>query len=181
MAQLGRWRGPAEKVVRGIAAGAVGTMAMTLWYAVGHRLLRGGTASELADGTPVAGLTTASGLDYDDSVVPGEIVASILHLPSVTDRQAGEITVALRWSYGSAFGIAHVILRDRMREPAASLVFGGALMTMTLTAFPLLGRTPPPWRWPPAVMINAVGSHVAYVAAAAAVDDRLRPSRVTPS
>lgn len=149
---------------------------MSAWYLIERRLLRGrpGEAASLSDGTAVAGLTGSTGLDFDDSVVPGEIVASILHLPSVTDLQAGELTETLRWSYGSAFGIAHVFLRDRLPEPGASLLFGGALITMTLTAFPLLGRTPPPWRWPPAVMISAVGSHAAYVVTAALVDDRLR-------
>lgn len=163
-------------LVRGVAAGAAGTAAMSLWYVLERRLLAGrpGAAAALIDGTAVSGLTGASGLDYDDSVVPGQIVASIIHLPSVTDRQAGDLTEALRWSYGSAFGVAHVILRDRMREPGASVVFGGSLMTMTLTAFPLLGRTPPPWRWPVSVVISALGSHAAYVATAAVVDDRLR-------
>jgi len=42
-----------------------------------------------------------------------------------------------------------------------------------LSLFPLLGRTPPPWRWPPDVMVTAVGTHVAYVTALAAVDDTL--------
>ena len=38
-------------------------------------------------------------------------------------------------------------------------------MTATITLFPLLGRTPPPWRWPPDMLATSVGTHVAYVAA----------------
>lgn len=128
----------------------------------------------MADGTPVAGLWSEEGVDYDDSVVPGRIVASILHLPTITDDQAGKIALALRWSYGSAFGVAHVWLRKRLSEPTATAVFAGALMTMTFTAFPLLGHTPPPWKWPVDVMASAVGSHSAYIATAALVDDWLR-------
>ena len=45
---------------------------------------------------------------------------------------------------------------------------------MTLTMFPLLGRTPPPWRWPPDVLATAFGTHAAYVLGVAAVDDRAR-------
>ena len=52
--------------------------------------------------------------------------------------------------------------------------FGATLMTATLTLFPLLGRTPPPWRWPPDVLATSFGTHVAYVSAVAAVDDGLR-------
>ncbi len=149
---------------------------MGLWYH-GERLVRRGRyagAAELADGSAVSGLWSEEGLDYDDSVVPGQIVASILHLPAVTNKEAGEITLALRWGYGSAFGIAHVWLRKRLPEPVATALFGGALLSMTFTAFPLLGHTPPPWRWSPDVMASALGSHAAYILTAALVDDTLR-------
>lgn len=52
----------------------------------------------------------------------------------------------LRWSYGFAFGMLHGSLRRIVLEPWAGAVFGGTLMAATLTLFPLLGRTPPPWR-----------------------------------
>jgi hypothetical protein len=38
---------------------------------------------------------------------------------------------------------------------------------------PLLGRTPPPWRWPPDVIATSVGTHVAYVLAVATVEDTI--------
>jgi uncharacterized membrane protein YagU involved in acid resistance len=82
--------------------------------------------------------------------------------------------MALRWSYGSAFGLYHGILRRRFGEPWASAVFGTTLMSATFSLFPLLGRTPPPWRWPPDVMATCLASHAAYVAAVAAVDDGVR-------
>jgi hypothetical protein len=112
-------------------------------------------------------------LDYDDSLVPGTIVASIMHLPHVTARDERDLGLLLRWSYGSAFGLWHGILRRLVPEPWASAAFGGTLMSATLTLFPLLGHTPVPWRWPADVMATSVGTHVAYVAAVAAVDDRI--------
>ena len=51
--------------------------------------------------------------DYDDSLVPGQIVASIMHLPHVTAREDRELGLILRWSYGSAFGLWHGTLRRR--------------------------------------------------------------------
>jgi hypothetical protein len=39
-------------------------------------------------------------LDYDDSLVPGKIVASIMHLGRVSDREDEELGLALRWGYG---------------------------------------------------------------------------------
>ena len=144
--------------LRSIVAGTAGTAALTLTYDVEHRLRprhRG----------PV---------DYDDSLVPGRIVASILHLGQVTAREDEDLGLALRWGYGSAFGLWHGILRHRFREPWASAIFGGTLMTATFSLFPLLGRTPPPWRWPPDVMATCLLSHAAYVGAVAAVDDGVR-------
>ena len=112
-------------------------------------------------------------LDYDDSLVPGQIVAGIMHLPHVTGREDHELGLALRWSYGSVFGIWHGLLRRRFGEPRASLGFFATLMTATLSLFPVLGRTPPPWHWPKDVLATAFGTHVAYVAGLAVVDDRL--------
>ena len=147
--------------MRSILAGFAGTAAMTMAYAVERR---------------VRGRHRGS-LDYDDSLVPGQIVASIMHLPHVTGREEYDLGMALRWSYGSAFGLWHGLLRRRIAEPWASAIFGGTLMSATFSLFPLLGRTPPPWRWPPDVMATSVGTHVAYVAAVATVDDALRRPR----
>ena len=142
--------------IRSVLAGTAGTAAMTASYATERHLRH-----------------RIGPLDYDDSIVPGEIVAGILHLGNVSDREANDLGLALRWSYGSAFGLWHGILRRKLSEPWASLAFGGTLMTATLTLFPILGRTPPPWRWPPAVLATAFGTHAAYVSAVALVDDRL--------
>ena len=147
--------------MRSILAGFAGTAAMTMAYAVERR---------------VRGRHRGS-LDYDDSLVPGQIVASIMHLPHVTAREEYDLGMALRWSYGSAFGLWHGVLRRRIAEPWASAIFGGTLMSATFSLFPMLGRTPPPWRWPPDVMATSVGTHVAYVAAVATVDDALRRPR----
>jgi hypothetical protein len=146
--------------VRSIAAGAAGTATLTLAYAAERHLRR----------------RHQGPLDYDDGLVPGKIVAAVMHLPHVTDREEHELGLLLRWSYGSVFGLWHGTLRRIVREPWASVGFGATLMTATLTLFPLLGRTPPPWRWPPDVLATSVGTHVAYVTAVAAVDDAFRRS-----
>src|SRR6202042_1987526 len=119
--------------IRSIVAGSAGTLALTLAYATERRVRRAHRGQ----------------LDYDDSLVPGQIVASIMHLPHVTAREENELGLTLRWGYGSVFGLWHGLLRRRLREPWASLAFGATLMTATLTLFPVLGRTPPPSKWPP--------------------------------
>jgi hypothetical protein len=150
--------------IRSVVAGSAGTAAMTLAYALERRV----RSSERGP------------LDYDDSLVPGKIVAHIMHLSNPTDREEFDLGLALRWGYGSVFGIWHGVLRRRISEPGASAAFGATLMTATLALFPILGRTPPPWRWPPAVIATAFGTHAAYVGTVAAVDDRiLRSARAT--
>jgi hypothetical protein len=144
--------------LRSVLAGTAGTAAMTLAYGAERRLRPAHTGP----------------LDYDDSLVPGKIVANIMHLSRVTDREDEELGLILRWGYGSAFGMWHGLLRRRMREPWAAAAFATTLMTATFTLFPLLGRTPPPWRWHRDVFATSVGTHVAYVTALATVDDRFR-------
>jgi hypothetical protein len=141
--------------VRSVVAGAAGTAALTLAYATEHRLRPDVHGS----------------LDYDDSLVPGEIVANVLHLGAVSARSDDELGTALRWAYGSVFGLWHGMLRQRLREPWASIVFGGTLLAATFSLFPILGRTPPPWKWPADVLATSIGTHVAYVVAVALVDD----------
>jgi hypothetical protein len=142
--------------VRSVLAGTAGTAVLTLCYEVERRLRQ-----------------KRGPLDYDDSLVPGRIVVSILHLHHVTAHEEDELGLALRWSYGSAFGIWHGLLRRRREEPWAALLFGTTLMGATLTLFPLLGRTPPPWRWPPGYLATSSFTHAAYTVTVAAADDRL--------
>ena len=141
--------------IRSVAAGTAGTATMTLAYETERRLRHNHHGP----------------LDYDDSLVPGKIVASIMHLRDVTDREDNELGLALRWGYGSVFGIWHGVLRRRIKEPWASMIFAATLITATFSLFPLLGRTPPPRRWPLDVMATCIATHVAYVAGVAAVDD----------
>ena len=147
--------------VRSVIAGAAGTATLTLAYACERRLRR----------------RHAGPLDYDDSLVPGQIVATVMHLPHVTDREERDLGLALRWGYGSAFGLLHGKLRRVIGEPWASAAFGGTLISATMTLFPMLGRTPPPWRWPADTMATSLGTHAAYVAAVAAVDGAVRRGR----
>jgi hypothetical protein len=140
--------------IRSVVAGTAGTAALTLAYAVERRLRP----------------TVVGSLDYDDSLVPGAIVANVLHLGAVSSRTEAELGTALRWGYGSVFGVWHGILRHRLREPWASAAFGATLMSATFSLFPILGRTPPPWRWPLDVLATSVATHVAYVTAVATAD-----------
>ena len=144
---------------RGVIAGGVATAAMTAAYTVERRTRRLTRSMEA--------------MDYDDGVVPGQIVLHLLHLPDLGASEETTAGLLLRWGYGSVFGVAHVLLRKRLPEPWATAVFGSALMGMTLTMFPLLGHTPPPWKWTRPLLATCVGTHLAYVTAGAIADDQL--------
>jgi hypothetical protein len=147
-----------------LIAGALGTGALSLSYKI------------------VDGLRPRTGpADYDDSLVPGQIVAGILDLHLVTAREEQELGLALRWGYGSAFGLLHGVLRRRVAEPWATLAFGATLMSATLTLFPLLGRTPPPWRWPHGFLATSLATHTVYAATVGVVDDGLSRAPLAPS
>lgn len=145
---------------RSVLAGTAGTAALAGSYAIERRLRP----------------RRQGPLDYDDSIVPGQIVASVMHLGHVTGREDRELGTILRWGYGSAFGLWHGLLRRRFREPVPTAIFATTLMSATFSLFPLLGRTPPPWRWPADVMLTSLATHAAYVAAVATSDDLLRRS-----
>jgi hypothetical protein len=145
--------------VRSILAGAAGTTALTAAYAIERRIRRSNRS-----------------LDYDDSLVPGKIVVSILQLGHVTNREEDELGLALRWSYGSAFGLWHGLLGRHIDEPVATAIFGATLLSATLTMFPLLGRTPPPWRWPRSYLATSFATHTAYALTVGITDDALRAS-----
>jgi hypothetical protein len=145
--------------LRSVLAGTAGTAAMTLTYDTERRVRHSRPPGPL---------------DYDDSLVPGQIVAGIMHLPHVTNSEEHELGLLLRWSYGSVFGLLHGELRRHLREPWAAIAFGTTLMTATFSLFPLLGRTPPPWRWPADVLATSLGTHAAYVTAVAVADDAAR-------
>lgn len=144
--------------VRSVLAGTAGTVVLSAAYKLEHRL------------RPVQDGPT----DYDDSAVPGKIVANILDLHNVSRHEEYDLGLALRWCYGSAFGVYHGILRRRIPEPRATVIFFGTLMSATVTMFPLLGHTPPPWRWPRGFLATSIGTHVAYACTVGAVDDHLR-------
>ncbi len=153
------FRETSRVLLRGVIAGGVATATMTAAYALERRVRRA---------TPDLGP-----MDYDDGVIPGQIVLHLLHLPDLGASEETRAGLLLRWGYGSAFGVAHVLLRKRMPEPMATAAFGSALIGMTMTMFPLLGHTPPPWKWTPALMATSLGTHLAYVTAGAITDDRL--------
>ncbi|WP_133829521.1 hypothetical protein [Actinomycetospora succinea] len=161
---------------RGVLGGAVGTAAMAL---AAHRRRRRFTRRHGV--TPEdAGVV----LDYDDSehVV---IAASVLtrHVigwapRSPQERQA--LFWLVHWGYGSAVGAGHVALQHVLgREPRPGLAFFAASQVMALGLFPVLGETPPPWRWERRLVVTSFVQHAIYAGVVAAANTATAPPAPT--
>jgi hypothetical protein len=148
---------------RGGAAGLAGTTAMTATYGLERRLRH-------SYGGP---------LDYDDSATPAHAAMVVLRLHTLDERRERELGYLVHWGYGSAMGIPRELLGRYLSPKRATLVYWLGLMVMTGTLFPVLGGTPPPWRWKPDVVLTSVLQHAVYAVCVGAAVDAAR--RADPS
>jgi hypothetical protein len=139
-------------LARGLLAGTAGTAAFALAYRIEHRLRP----------------RHAAPLDYDDSDSPGRALATVIGLHEVAPARARALSELVRWGYGPVLGIPRAAMVGRVGEPWATLAHAGATTTTGALLFPVLARTPPPWRWPPDVIATALLTHLAYAAVASA-------------
>lgn len=166
-----RAREHAELMLRGVAAGALGTLAMTATGRA-HRLLYARRHGLSEDEIDVV-------LDYDDSdhvvVAASTVVRGVTGRAPTTPWGRRVLFAVTHWGYGSAVGAAHAELRRLLgREPAAGAAFFLGCQAMALSLFPVLGGTPVPWRWERRLMVVSVAQHVVYAAAVAGADALLR-------
>lgn len=142
----------------GVGAGAVGTAVMTLT-----------TRLETALRAP-----TDHPVDYDVSDHVVTAAATVLrHRPtSATQRRA--LFLLVHWGYGSLVGVGYEALRARCGPVRATLVFYAGCQAMAWTLFPVLGGTPPPWRWRRDVLVSSLAQHLVYAAAVSVADTAIR-------
>jgi hypothetical protein len=154
--------GLGSSVGRGVAAGLVGTAAMTgLQLAV--RKARG----ERLD-TPVP-------RTWADAPAPAQVAKKAAEAvgkgPSVTKRQAPLLATAMHWGYGAWWGavygaIAHAVRPDPV---AAGPIFGIGVWAAAYAELVPLGIYEPPWRYPVSELALDLGYHLAYGATVAGV------------
>jgi hypothetical protein len=154
MAGMG-WRyGISGTLLRdGVLAGLVSTTAMNFGYWAEGRIRRN------VDGP----------LDYDDSNVPALVAAKILRQSDLSDEASFRLGLAVHWGYGSLFGLAALPLNRRFGPATATAVYWGGMMVMACVMFPVLGDTPPPWRWRNDVIVTSAFQHLVYAGTTTAV------------
>lgn len=151
--------------VRALAAGLSATTAMTIALAAEARFLPSD------DGL----------IDYDSSDHVVVAACTLLRRPVPRSRRGRRrIFRLVHWGYGSAVALAYLPVRGRSSsDPRAALAFGAGCQAMAMTLFPTLGRTPPPWRWQPRVLLSSVTIHALYAAVVARLSRTARYGRVS--
>jgi hypothetical protein len=137
----------------GIIAGLVATTTMNASYWAERRIRR----------------NVEGPLDYDDSNVPALVAAKILRQSDLSDEASFRLGLLVHWGYGSLFGLGAVPLVRRFGPVRGTAVYWSGMMVMACAMFPILGDTPPPWRWRNDVIVTSAVQHVVYAATATAV------------
>jgi hypothetical protein len=153
---------------RGLACGLTGTAVMTLTAACYARL-RGETDHIL---------------DYDTSEHVAIAAGTVLRVHPRGASCRRTLFHLVHWGYGSAVGIAYeAIARAAPTRHAASAIFFTGCQSMAFALFPLLGRTPPPWRWRADVIAISLLQHAFYAATVDLTHQALsggRPADILP-
>jgi hypothetical protein len=152
---------------RGVLGGAVGTGAMSLAAHLRRR------AYARRRGIAVAEIDVI--LDYDDSrhvvIAASTLLRHVIGWAPRSEQGRQALFWFVHWGYGSAVGMVHVVLARAIgREPEAGLVFFAGAQVMALGLFPVLGDTPPPWRWERHLLVTSTVQHGIYAGAVAATN-----------
>jgi hypothetical protein len=152
-------KGWVDRLARGVAAGFAGTTVMTATYALEHRIRR----------------SVQGPLDYDDGTVPVTAAMRVLGIRELDEGKRRALGLLVHWGYGSLVGAARLAIGDRWGPVGGTAAYYGGLMVMAGTLFPLLGDTPPPWRWDPDVLATSCVQHAVYAVVVSAAAAELAP------
>lgn len=145
-----------------MSGGAVGTAVMTLSIAVQTRL-----RPDL-DGP----------IDYDASDHVVIAASKILRWDPATPAGRRLLFNLVHWGYGSLVALEYERFRRLLgSEPRAAAAFFAACQTMALAAFPLLGDTPPPWRWRRDLLAVSFAQHALYAGTVSVASHAFRTRR----
>ena len=136
----------AAAIGKGVVAGFVGTMAMTISSTVEAKL---------------------RGREF--STAPAKAAQKVLGIDSFSSPEAeSRFSNLVHWGYGTGWGVARGILGMVLPAKAAGVVHFGAVWGGALVMLPALDVAPPVWKWEREDLAIDVFHHVVYVATTAA-------------
>lgn len=129
-------------LVKGVAAGAVGTGVMTA-YQMAQMKLQGG----------------------EPSAVPADAVEKTLPVSTGSQQEKTKLANLAHWGYGTSWGAVRGLLgATGMSGTAASTVFFGLVWGSALTMLPALDLAPKPQEWGPKALGEDALMHGLYAA-----------------
>lgn len=159
---------PLGAVARGLIAGAVGTSAMTAYQLLVARLRKDDSETQPKR--------------WRDAPAPAQVGKRILtgvFKENVTLADAGKLTQAMHWAYGTGWGAALGLLQGTIAASPvpAGAAFGAGVWGMSYAQLVPMGIYEAPWKYPAKELALDLSYHVVYGVAAAATLDRISPAR----
>jgi Protein of unknown function (DUF1440) len=164
---------PLGAVGRGLAAGAVGTLAMDLLLYVRYR--RGGGTQHFSAWEFSSGLSS-----WDDAPVPGQVGKRLfegLFQKKLPPQRAELVSNVTHWAYGMLNGALYGIAAESLGQPRTwyGLPFGAAVWAVDYTVLPPAGLYKPIQDYDRETLAKDLTAHLVYGTTTAAALRLLSP------
>ncbi len=164
---------PLETVVRGLAAGVVGTGFMTAWQKLAAKLKSSSQDREPEPREP-------SEDPWEEASAPAKVARRIgegVFHKQVSPELIPLLTNAMHWGYGTAWGTVYGLAAGSARRTpglTGGAAFGTVVWLMSYAQLVPMGLYDPPWRTPPRDLALDLSYHLAYGAGVATAYRRLK-------
>jgi hypothetical protein len=151
---------PLGAAVRGLAAGAAGTLAMDLvWF---RRYKRGGGESSFLAWESAAGLT-----DWQSAPAPAKLGRQLYEGVFQRELPAGRARLTsniMHWGYGTTWSAVYGIVVGSLRRPSAvyGLPFAALVWATSYVILPLAKVYKPIWDYDTPTLLKDATAHSAY-------------------
>lgn len=149
-----------SRIVKGVVAGAVGTLAMDLiWY----RRYRDGGGEDDFRSWEFATSTES----FDEADAPGQVAHKVaaavdIELPQ---ESAGKATNVMHWLTGSGYGALHALLHHDRGVIGGGILTGLGAFANSCASLGALGTYKPIWECDGEPLRKDLGAHLAFGAA----------------
>jgi len=153
---------PLGAVARGIAAGVLGTAAMTAWQELSARLMSSGDAQDSG------GEETEPQDPWEQASAPAKLAKRIgegVFQQEVSADRIPLLTNAMHWGYGTAWGVVYGLVAGSASSTAPvrrGAIFGAGVWAMSYVQLVPMGLSKLPWTYPAKDMAMELSYHVVY-------------------